>query len=116
VVLNELVDMFMKNLRRIDDVIGPQQWWTPAPAFWFRTAHLRTIWSPDPHHTLSHRAPQLRFRTFNSAPDNFFMINFKKILVGFLCTTYFNPKHISTKGTGMKNKFIHSVSNICLAF
>jgi len=32
------------------------QWWTPAAACRFRTAHLRTIWSPVPHHTLSYRS------------------------------------------------------------
>jgi len=32
-----------------------RQWRTPAPACRFRTAHLRTIWSPVPHRAFSHR-------------------------------------------------------------
>jgi len=87
------------------------QWEAPTQACRFRTAHFRTIWIPVPHHTLSHRTPELRFRTINSAPDNFFYDKFQECLAGVSYTTYFNPKRISTKGTGMKNRFIHSGTN-----
>jgi len=53
-------------------VVCREQWWAPAPASRFRTAHLRTahlrtVWIPVSHHTHSHRAPELRFRTINFA-------------------------------------------------
>jgi len=69
-----------------------------------------TIWNPVPHHTLSHA-----HRNRGSAPD-FFNYKFQENFAGFLFTTYFDPKLVSTKGTGMKNKFIHSISNNCPAF
>jgi len=70
----------------------------------FRTAHRNCGSAPSiPHLRTAHRITFL------------FYDKFQENLAGVLCTTYFNLKRISTKRTGMKNRFIHSGSNICLA-
>jgi len=73
----------------------------------FRILHFRT-------------AHRMRFCNFKSETlhrmNYFYMINFKKILQVFYALPI-KPKRISTKGTGMKIRFIHTLdgSIICLA-
>jgi len=38
------------------------QWWKPAPANRYRTAHHRTIWTPVPHRASPYCAPSIPHR------------------------------------------------------
>jgi len=49
-------------------LVSRDQCWAPAPASRFRIAHLRTIWSPVPHHLEPGYAPSIPHRKCGSAP------------------------------------------------